>query len=195
MSCSCGEKKWQMNGSVSLLVAFTFCFKQFCILSNAWVLSLLEWFKGKIINVNHWQVLLTTKLMSCPKEHRTSVKKFTTVLMFLYDAKLYGCACCNSNGKGKFSLCRFIGLIKKWGESWETEGNVRPLLRDRFAQGWKRKVLDSTIMCGVTNLWSSQLTKDSSRPSHAKMENLRFEYMNSFGIYTELYYNGPQSRT
>ena len=28
------RKKWQMNGSVFLLVVFTFCFKQFCILSN-----------------------------------------------------------------------------------------------------------------------------------------------------------------
>ena len=79
------RKKWQMNGSVFLLVVFTFCFKQFCILSNVWVLGLLEWLKGKIINVNHWQL----KLMSCPKEHRTSVKKFTTVIMFVWRKALW----------------------------------------------------------------------------------------------------------
>ena len=34
-------------------------------------------------NVNHCQLLLITKLMSRPKEHRTNVKKFSTVIIFV----------------------------------------------------------------------------------------------------------------
>ena len=31
----------------------------------------------------------------------------------LYDAKLFRFACCNSHGKGKFSLSRYVGPMKK----------------------------------------------------------------------------------
>ena len=34
-------------------------------------------------NVNHLQALLITKLMYCPNERRTSVKKCATVIMFV----------------------------------------------------------------------------------------------------------------
>ena len=81
----------------------------------------------------------------------------------LFDAKLFGFACCNSHGKGRFSLCRYIVLMKKRIESWEPEGNVPLLLCDRFAKGEREKMMtvwNSATMYRVTNVESYQVTKD-----------------------------------
>ena len=62
-------------------------------------------------------------------------------------------------------------LMKKRSESWEPEGNVPPLLCDRFAKGEREKMVtvwNSATMYCVTNVRSYQVMKDSLRPSHAK---------------------------
>ena len=73
----------------------------------------------------------------------------------LYDAKLFRFACCNSHGKGNFSLSRYVGPMKKTSESWEPEGNVPPLLHDRFVKGEREKMVtvwDCARMYGVRNV-------------------------------------------
>ena len=62
-------------------------------------------------------------------------------------------------------------LMKKRSESGEPEGNVPPLLCDKFAKGEREKMVtvwNSATMYCVTNVGSYQVTKDSLRPSHAK---------------------------
>ena len=61
--------------------------------------------------------------------------------------------------------------MKKRSESWKPEGNVPPLLCDRFAKGEREKMVtvwNSATMYCVTNVRSYQVMKDSLRPSHAK---------------------------
>ena len=43
--------------------------------------------------------------------------------------------------------------MKKGSEIQEQEGNVLPLLHDRFATGEREKNLHYTIMYGVTNVY------------------------------------------
>ena len=73
-------------------------------------------------------------------------------------------------------LKKVFTLKVHWGdgkriESWETEGNVPPLLCDRFAKGEREMMVtvwNSATMYSVTNVRSYQVTKVSLRPSHAK---------------------------
>ena len=87
----------------------------------------------------------------------------------MYDAKLFGGTCCNSHGKGRFSLSRYVGLVKKAKESWEPEGNVPPLLHDRFAKGEGKKDGDSVGLC--KNVWCDKymIIPSDERPSHKKV--------------------------
>ena len=86
------RKEWrEMNDSVFLWVVFSFCLFKYTLSKSVIVtdtVNLLEhlslcW-NDFSANVNHWQLLLIAKLMCCPKEQRTSVKKFTTVIMFVW---------------------------------------------------------------------------------------------------------------
>ena len=85
----------------------------------------------------------------------------------MYDAKLFGCACCNSQLlKEGFN---FVGTVhwadEERNEGWESEGYVPPLLHLQICQGWKRKHGDIVGFCLVLKIenhtkWQKNLYQD-----------------------------------
>ena len=104
--------------------------------------------------------------MSCPKEHRTSVKKlicYSNYLGFLVVIAMI-----------KERFCFVVtSADEKRSESWEPEGNVRTLLGDRFVKGEREKMVtvwDSARMYGVANLQSYLVTKECQHECRIQCE-------------------------
>ena len=65
--------------------------------------------------------------MCCPKEQNKCQEIYYSNNVCMMQSSL-DVLSCNRHGKGRFSLCRYVVLMKKISESWEPEGNVPPLL-------------------------------------------------------------------
>ena len=107
-------------------------------------------------NVNLWQLLLITKLMCCPKQHRTSVKKFTTAIIFVWCKAVCPCAW-NVIAMAKEGF-HFFSTLEWWKKKWKVGARRKcsSFVAWKICQGWKRKDDDSVGF--FKNVWCDRCT-------------------------------------
>ena len=84
---------------------------------------------------------------------------------------LFGCACCNSHGKGRFSLSRYVELVKKQGKVGSQKEMFLLFCMTDFPRVKEKKMVtvwDCARMYGVANVRSYQVTKDCHMQKFAK---------------------------